>query len=387
MSNILDALVKQCLLEVLSERKNQDPTKEEMIAFLEPMFGRGDGFEEDAESAMYWFANFNHGGQWSNLYSVLSTSPFSPGKLASGPINGSMEEMMFRELEAQFGYGEETGEVDESGTHISGMRKDAARPAGSTVIDATVSVMGNSLQISTTKGHLTINLTPEQISQLKVELVDLSETSQPEPHDAETDTFQPSPRDRTTPSTGKLSITPTGQSDDWSRPIYTDNAGKIYVDINAGSGTPAIYTVTDEGEPEVPLKNFTIAPIKEAGDKPSNPTKLTNSERKKIGAAFTKAGLDGNGRFEKKEHGLSAITDALSSLGFELNMVSGDLIMGDKGQRNLPFRRANDPGADPFTDKPEIENSRIVFVWERMDGPTFQYSNAPSKFEILAYAS
>jgi hypothetical protein len=68
-------------------------------------------------------------------------------------------------------------------------------------------------------------------------------------------------------------------------------------------------------------------------------------------------------------------------------MVSGDMLMGDKGNRNLSFRRANDPGQDPFTEKPAIVNSRIAFVWDRMDGPTAQNPNSPNKFEILAYAS
>jgi len=114
---------------------------------------------------------------------------------------------------------------------------------------------------------------------------------------------------------------------------------------------------------------------------------LTSSERTKIQAAFKKVGLDGNGRFEKKELGLAAVTKILSVLGFQLDMVTGDLIMGDKGYRNFTFRRANDPDQDPFTEKPEISNSYIVFNWERMDGPTHQHPDSPSKFEIHAYAS
>src|SRR6185503_6675488 len=98
--------------------------------------------------------------------------------------------------------------------------------------------------------------------------------------------------------------------------------------------------------------------------------KISNSERNKISKEFATLGLDGNGRFEKKEHGLQAITNALSKLGFQLDMVSSDIIMGDKGSRTLTYRRANDPGQDIFTEKPEISNSRIVFTWERMDGPT-----------------
>ncbi len=111
---------------------------------------------------------------------------------------------------------------------------------------------------------------------------------------------------------------------------------------------------------------------------PSVVNKLSKPEQRAIGSAFAKAGLDGNGRFEKKEQGLLTVTNALSSLGFQLDMVSADMIMGDRGSRNLLFRRQNPPGTDAFTEQPEISNSRIAFTWELL---------SPGKFEILAYAS
>ena len=67
--------------------KTDDPTKEEMIGFLTNEFqGQLDPAETDAnnfdmEAAIYWFANHFHNGQWSNLYSVLSTSEFRPGPM------------------------------------------------------------------------------------------------------------------------------------------------------------------------------------------------------------------------------------------------------------------------------------------------------------------
>jgi len=67
-----------------------------------------------------------------------------------------------------------------------------------------------------------------------------------------------------------LILTPTGQADDWSRPVYTDQAGKIYVDINLGNGEPSIHSVTDEGEPDMPVRNYTIA----AGQESSKPKAL-----------------------------------------------------------------------------------------------------------------
>lgn len=109
---------------------------------------------------------------------------------------------------------------------------------------------------------------------------------------------------------------------------------------------------------------------------------LTPKERNILATAFARVGLDGNGRFEKKERGLQAVTGVLQALGFNLDMVSGDIIMGDKGSRMLPFRRVNAPGQDTFTEQPMIENSRIVFTWENLARP-----EQPARFEILCYAS
>lgn len=80
-----------------------DPTKEEMMNFLLTQFGREPGWMDEAEEAIYWFANFNHGGQATNLYSILSTSSFQPGPISRGPEKGSMSEMMLDSLEAEYG--------------------------------------------------------------------------------------------------------------------------------------------------------------------------------------------------------------------------------------------------------------------------------------------
>lgn len=92
----------------------------------------------------------------------------------------------------------------------------------------------------------------------------LKEDSQLEPYDSESDTFQPSPRERTSQSASTVELTSFGQEDDWGRPVYTDKNGKFYVDINLGKGTPSIHSVTDQGEPEYPIKNLKIkTPMKE----------------------------------------------------------------------------------------------------------------------------
>ena len=55
-----------------------DPTRDEMLTAL------AGADEFDIEAAIYWFANDWHGGQWSNLCSALSTSPYRPALSESG---------------------------------------------------------------------------------------------------------------------------------------------------------------------------------------------------------------------------------------------------------------------------------------------------------------
>lgn len=107
LRQLIKESVKAALNENFLTESPKDPTKEEMVQFLRKEFG-GMGvdeqsFEFDMEGAIYWFASHYHGGQWSNLYSALSTSQFSPGPSARGPERDSMEEDMYRALEAEFG--------------------------------------------------------------------------------------------------------------------------------------------------------------------------------------------------------------------------------------------------------------------------------------------
>lgn len=201
----------------------------------------------------------------------------------------------------------------------SSIPNDSLKHNKATPISATVIFHGKTLTIGTSKGHINIILTPEQVAQLKVNFNE----------------FAPGPRQR---------------PEDWQQ---------------------------GGDDKKLPLVN---KPLSEVGTTKSE--KLLGGERTKIGKAFTNAGLDGNGRFESISKGLHAVTNALSTLGFNLDMVSADMIMGDRGNRNLPFRRTNDEGQDIFTEKPMIENSRIAFTWENLATP-----GKPPRYEILAYAS
>jgi hypothetical protein len=79
----------------------RDPTREDMLGTLQRQFDAE--FEPaDFEVAIYWFAMYWHGGQSSNLYSVLSTSPYSPGPMGRLESEGDSVHMMYEALEAEF---------------------------------------------------------------------------------------------------------------------------------------------------------------------------------------------------------------------------------------------------------------------------------------------
>lgn len=85
-----------------------DPTRAEMIRELISAFRwRRDGRKDecwkfDIEAAMYWFCSNWHGGQWSNLYSALSTSPYRPGPLCRGPEPYTAQVDMYHHLVETF---------------------------------------------------------------------------------------------------------------------------------------------------------------------------------------------------------------------------------------------------------------------------------------------
>ena len=76
-----------------------DPTRDEMLTFL-CGFWPYEVERFDREEAIYWFAYNWHSGQWSNLYSVLSTSKFRPSPLANGPEETAV--LLIEEIEKRF---------------------------------------------------------------------------------------------------------------------------------------------------------------------------------------------------------------------------------------------------------------------------------------------
>ena len=77
----------------------QDPNRETLDAYIDENFADADQWTR--EEAIYWFAYFYHDGQGSNLYSVLSVSPFNPSSLADGPEDDAANDV-FNNLVRQF---------------------------------------------------------------------------------------------------------------------------------------------------------------------------------------------------------------------------------------------------------------------------------------------
>ena len=78
----------------------QDPNHATMFAFLEQQCAGSEDIRFDIEEAIYWFAHDYHGGQGSNLYSVLSTSEFRPGMNARRPYAFARE--LYNQLIQEF---------------------------------------------------------------------------------------------------------------------------------------------------------------------------------------------------------------------------------------------------------------------------------------------
>ena len=105
---------------------------------------------------------------------------------------------------------------------------------------------------------------------------------------------------------------------------------------------------------------------------------IAASERRKIANEMHKhPELGGNVKVDRLGKALTLIGQALDRAGFQLDMVTGDLLLGDKGQRTLPYsRKSNHP--DPFQAGEEVSNSRIAIAWDKLGGNTY---------EVVAYVT
>lgn len=78
----------------------RDPDRDTLIEWLGNTPGDLEADEFDIEQAIYWFAASWHGGQWSNLYSVLSTSQYRPGAIENGCDPDSVAFDLYQQLES-----------------------------------------------------------------------------------------------------------------------------------------------------------------------------------------------------------------------------------------------------------------------------------------------
>jgi len=113
-----------------------------------------------------------------------------------------------------------------------------------------------------------------------------------------------------------------------------------------------------------------------------NGHRLTKPERTAIGKAFKAEGLDGNGRFGNPTKGVVALQRALDTVGFHLDTVYGDILLGDQGNRLLVFRKTGEK-VSPLEEHPEVVTSRISFSWELLG----KDKNGDPIYEILCYPS
>lgn len=181
--------------------------------------------------------------------------------------------------------------------------------------------------------------------------------------------------------------------DEWKRkekitikpePVQIDNNHITRkTDKGNGKATPTEYKLPESTV--LKKDNDMLSMLYEASARPNF---ISDSERHQITNKFTVYGLDGNSRFETAGQALRALTSALDEVGFDLDMVAGDLDFskahhtpGLKANKLLPFRRKSTSG-DPFDEEPEIENSRISFNFENLGR-----NPGGNDIEVVAYAS
>lgn len=104
--------------------------------------------------------------------------------------------------------------------------------------------------------------------------------------------------------------------------------------------------------------------------------KLDSKTRQEINRMLDRAGLDGNKRFEKAEHGFSRAMDVLSKFGIEQDEIPNSHIFTRPDGRFTVDLAFSNP-QDAFSPQ-AISNSMLVVTFHEL---------APYKFEVIAYVS
>ena len=96
----IDVALKKLLKK--GEEEEGPSLHDQMVAKAKEKFGN-EADEFDIEAAIYWLASDYHSGQWSELYSTLSTSEFKPGPTHSSVEDeGEMAKMIYDMLVTEF---------------------------------------------------------------------------------------------------------------------------------------------------------------------------------------------------------------------------------------------------------------------------------------------
>ena len=101
----LNEAQRKDMLEEMEEEMEEEESpslKTKMMNFLKSQFGDEEEMDNEAEIAIYWFASNWHEGQASELYSILSTSPYHPGSLTSFDTEDDTVKNMYYMLEDEF---------------------------------------------------------------------------------------------------------------------------------------------------------------------------------------------------------------------------------------------------------------------------------------------
>lgn len=90
-------------LKWLESHESSVDLKQEMMQFLSKYKNLVEEWKYSAEIAIYYFAEHYHGGQWSELYKILSTSHYRPGPMTNLDKEDEVVKMMYEDLEKMFG--------------------------------------------------------------------------------------------------------------------------------------------------------------------------------------------------------------------------------------------------------------------------------------------
>lgn len=112
--------------------------------------------------------------------------------------------------------------------------------------------------------------------------------------------------------------------------------------------------------------------------------KIDPKEKKRLSKELTKAGFDGNGRFEKIDHGLQKLHEILAKEDLQISEVmSSDKFRADSGSETFTLERKT---KDPHKPLP-IKKVGIRFAWYLMKSTPVTDTVTKKIYEITAYVA